>query len=558
MEQLAAKSGRPVTVFLGDGTLRGTASSRTPAVELATRGQSLTAAARVAARSSWRAGPSRGHRGDPYLRAGGRSSRGVTRAWLVLAGLGVLLVLVGLVVADRLARTLVRPITALSEVSHRLANAELTARAEPDGPPELREVAGALNQLAGRIQELLRQEREQVADLSHRLRTPLTALRLEAESLRDEQESARLTAAADALERAVSGLIRQARRRTDGEPGRCDAAAVVADRVAFWQVLAEDTGRAVDRLARPGPAAGGAGGRGTGGGGRRGAGQRLRAHARRDTLLGGLAALAGGAVLTVADEGPGFPAGLDERGVSGGDSTGSAWTSPGGRRSPRAAGWRSGRRSRPARSSNCTSAVLNRALSLGQRAAMAVSANLGPVIGPGTGRPARTRRYLMKRTALLAAAIGAAAVLGVSGAALAGAAAAGSGPARVWGGGVWGGGVWGGGVWGGGDWDGRVWGGRPGGRRPRRRRGGHAVGDRRRLRPARRRDGGRRPGPGDRPGRLRVSDVARPGRLAGPPRRPDRRRRQRERRPEQRAGTMTMSGRYHGFRVDRAAGGNSP
>ena len=67
-------------------------------------------------------------------------TRGVTQAWLVLAGLGITLVLLGLLVADRLARTLVAPIAELSAVSHRLARAELDARADPAGPPEVREV----------------------------------------------------------------------------------------------------------------------------------------------------------------------------------------------------------------------------------------------------------------------------------------------------------------------------------------------------------------------------------------------------------------------------------
>jgi len=324
VEQLAAKSGRPVTVFLGDGSVLGTASARTPAVALAARGASLTAAA-PSGREIVVAVQGRPE-GTAVLRTfvpASESGRGVTRSWLVLAGLGILLMLVGLAVADRLARSLVRPIVGLSEVSHRLANAELTARAEPDGPPEMREVAGALNHLAGRIQELLRQEREQIADLSHRLRTPLTALRLEAEALRDPQESARLTAAADALERAVSGLIRQARRRSDAaEPARCDAAPVVADRVAFWAVLAEDTDRELTAALDPGPlpVALPAG----------------ELAAAADALLGNVFAhtpdgtpfavrltpVPGGAVLVVADRGPGLPAGLERRGVSGADSTG--------------------------------------------------------------------------------------------------------------------------------------------------------------------------------------------------------------------------------------------
>ena len=52
-----------------------------------------------------------------------------------------------------------------------------------DGPEEVRRVGAALNRLAGRIDELLAAERETVADLSHRLRTPLTAVRLDVESL---------------------------------------------------------------------------------------------------------------------------------------------------------------------------------------------------------------------------------------------------------------------------------------------------------------------------------------------------------------------------------------
>ncbi|WP_250034723.1 HAMP domain-containing sensor histidine kinase [Paractinoplanes maris] len=325
VEQLAATSGRPISVFLPDGTVLGTPSSRTPAVRLAALGRSLT----VESGGGREIVVAVGGRvdGPAVIRtvvSAAEGNAGVTRSWFVLFGLGALLVALGVLVADRLARTIVRPITDLSDVSHRLAGAELTARASPEGPREVREVAGALNHLAGRIQELLRAEREQVADLSHRLRTPLTALRLEAEGLRDPEESARLGAAADALERAVSGLIQQARRRTDGEaePALCDAAVVVADRAAFWAVLAEDTGRemTVDLVAGPQPVAVSAD----------------ELAAAIDALLGNvfahtpdetpfsvrLEAVPGGAVLTIADRGPGMPAGLIRRGVSGGDSTG--------------------------------------------------------------------------------------------------------------------------------------------------------------------------------------------------------------------------------------------
>ncbi len=106
---------------------------------------------------------------------------GVTQTWLVLGGLGVVLLALALLVADRLARSLTRPVTELAATANRLGAGDLAARVTPAGPAEVREVGTAVNQLAGRIGELLAAEREGAADLAHRLRTPLTALRLDVE-----------------------------------------------------------------------------------------------------------------------------------------------------------------------------------------------------------------------------------------------------------------------------------------------------------------------------------------------------------------------------------------
>jgi signal transduction histidine kinase len=315
----------PVTVFLPGGLAVGAPVEASPAVRLARIRNSALQVETPTGREI--VTPVVTGNGTAVVRtfvAADELTRGATQAWLVLAGLGAALVLLGLVVADRLARTLVAPIADLSAVSHRLARAELDARAAPAGPPEVREVAGALNHLAGRIQDLLREEAEHVADLSHRLRTPLTALRLEAEALRDPDESARIAAAADGIERSVTAVIQQARRRGAEKAGGCDATPVVRDRVAFWAVLAEDTDREVRRELPDHP---------------------LPVAVSADDLAAALDALlanvfahtpdgtpfavtlaprpGGGAVLTVADGGPGFPArGMLERGSSGGGSTG--------------------------------------------------------------------------------------------------------------------------------------------------------------------------------------------------------------------------------------------
>jgi signal transduction histidine kinase len=338
VEHMAADSGAPLTVFLADGSVLGTRAPRTSAVRLA----ALAGVSRTVERPDGReivvavlGRPD----GTAVIRAfvpAAELTRGVARAWLVLAGLGVALLLLGLLVADRLSRALVSPITELSTVSHRLARADLTARARPDGPPELREVAGALNHLADRIQELLREEREQVADLSHRLRAPLTSLRLEAESLAGP-DAARIGARVDAMERAVTGLISQARHRREPDAHAvCEATSAVRERVAFWTVLAEDTGRAVTLdITADGTASGTADG--TAGGTLPVGVPADELAAAVDALLGNVFAhtpdgtafsvtlaprAGGGAVLTVADDGPGLSTDLVQRGASLGGSTG--------------------------------------------------------------------------------------------------------------------------------------------------------------------------------------------------------------------------------------------
>jgi signal transduction histidine kinase len=248
---------------------------------------------------------------------------GVTRTWLVLGGLGVVLLLLALVVADLLARSMTRPVTELAATAHRLGSGDLDARVTPGGPEEVREVGVAVNRLAGRIGELLVAEREAAADLAHRLRTPLTALRLDAESLPIADRD-RILDDVDALNRTVDAVIAEARRTVrEGLGASSDAVAVVGERARFWSALADDERRAMAVQLPPGPEA-----------------VRVPADdlaAAVDALLGNVFAHTpegtavrvavrpaggGGAVVTVADEGPGFDADAVARGRSGGGSTG--------------------------------------------------------------------------------------------------------------------------------------------------------------------------------------------------------------------------------------------
>lgn len=170
--------------------------------------------------------------------------RGVGRAWASITGLGVALLLVALFVADRLGRRVSRPLVGVAQVADRLSAGDLEARAVGSGPSETEHLARALNTLADRITDLLAAERASVADLSHRLRTPVTALRLDAESVSDPVLADRLQDHLAALQQGIDMIVREARRPVRDDMGSvCDAGQVVRDRVAFWAPLAEDQGR---------------------------------------------------------------------------------------------------------------------------------------------------------------------------------------------------------------------------------------------------------------------------------------------------------------------------
>lgn len=178
---------------------------------------------------------------DDELRAG------VPRAWLTIGLLGLGLVGVSVAAAWNLGRRVTVPVTEVAEVAHRLREGDATARAVPGGPPETAELGRALNALADRIHGLVEAERESVADLGHRLRTPVTALRLDTDLVDDPEVAERLREHVDHLQRSIDDVVREARRTVATElPARTAPGAVVAERVDFWRPLAEDQGRGLD------------------------------------------------------------------------------------------------------------------------------------------------------------------------------------------------------------------------------------------------------------------------------------------------------------------------
>ncbi len=249
---------------------------------------------------------------------------GVATAWLLLAALGLGLVLASWLVADRLGRTVVGPSERIAAAAGRLGTGDLEVRVEEEGPPELVSIAAAFNVLAGRIRDLLESEREEVADLSHRLRTPLTALRLQVEQLGPGEEREALLEKVDRLGLAVNELIEEARSRPGTESEAFDVLAVVRSRCEFWRVLADEQERQVKFDLDDGSAPV--------------LGRAVDAGAAVDALIGNVFThtqpgvafevqarrVGDRVVLEIADRGPGFAVDFDPtmRGQSGGESSG--------------------------------------------------------------------------------------------------------------------------------------------------------------------------------------------------------------------------------------------
>ena len=172
---------------------------------------------------------------------------GVASAWTGIISMGALLLALAVAIAWQLGRWVSAPLRAVSRTAHRLREGDLGARAELTGPVETQELARALNGLAERTTELLATERAAVGDLSHRLRTPVTALRLDAEAVREPELAQRLQSHIGVLQRSIDAIVQEARRPVRADlSATCDARTTVHDRVEFWRPLAEDQGRSME------------------------------------------------------------------------------------------------------------------------------------------------------------------------------------------------------------------------------------------------------------------------------------------------------------------------
>jgi two-component system, OmpR family, sensor kinase len=116
-----------------------------------------------------------------------------------------------------LARTLTSPLRRLSSAARAFGGGDLAARVALDRRDEFGDVARAFDEMAGRVTELLRAEKELLANISHELRTPLARIRVALDiAAEGDADAAReslfeITDDLDELERLISDVLTTAR-----------------------------------------------------------------------------------------------------------------------------------------------------------------------------------------------------------------------------------------------------------------------------------------------------------------------------------------------------------
>ncbi len=176
----------------------------------------------------------------------GPLNQNIANLWLYLIVLACGAMAAAVLVAIYFARWVSRPLARLDTAARRIADGDLTIRARTGyGPPELRRMAATFNMMAGRLEALVHGHRAMVADASHQLRTPLTALRLRLDLLAADSPPAAAAELAGAqeeiarLSRLVDGLLATARAEALTEQlENTDVLAAVSERVAAWQPVA--------------------------------------------------------------------------------------------------------------------------------------------------------------------------------------------------------------------------------------------------------------------------------------------------------------------------------
>ena len=185
----------------------------------------------------------------------GLLARRILRAWLLMGALAVGILAAAAAIAIGLARRLTAPVHTLAEAARRLEGGDFAVAPPPTGIPDLDPAGRALAAAAQRLEDVLARERALTADVTHQLKTPLTALRLELEGGADRPRGpdvARSLAEVDRLEATIASILSLARdTEATREPVALEPIAAAAARA--WLGAAHANGRSIAVVRRTEP-----------------------------------------------------------------------------------------------------------------------------------------------------------------------------------------------------------------------------------------------------------------------------------------------------------------
>ncbi len=255
-QRFTAANGTDVVILDRAGNLLSSASSAAAAstfsgvLDQARRGQSVTGERDGRVFATVPVGGAGDTHGAVLIARPDDASRRVHQFWVILFVIAVAVLAFAMLMSHRLARWVVDPLQRLDDQAADLGRGDLHVRADIDhAPPEIATLAETFNEMADQLDQLVTSQRRFVADASHQLRTPLTALRLRLENL-DPSDPQQVIATRDAalhetsrLTRLVDGLLALARaERTKPVREPVDVSAVLVERYETWAPLAAERG----------------------------------------------------------------------------------------------------------------------------------------------------------------------------------------------------------------------------------------------------------------------------------------------------------------------------
>jgi two-component system OmpR family sensor kinase len=142
--------------------------------------------------------------------------RELESAIFAIGAVGTAVLLIGSIMAWRLAGSVLRPVRAVTETARSLSESDLSRRIPVEGTDEVARLAATFNDMLDRLERAFTIQRRFLDDAGHELRTPITIVRGHLELLEDDPEQRRETLALvmdelDRMSRMVSELLELAK-----------------------------------------------------------------------------------------------------------------------------------------------------------------------------------------------------------------------------------------------------------------------------------------------------------------------------------------------------------